>query len=74
MLLPQTRRELRNFGGGVLCHALKHIDEVGVGIDAVEATGDDQALDDADVAGAFGKQPRDGVAVLMGMTRRARSM
>ncbi len=55
-LLPQARCEFRNPGGGVLCHALEHIDEVGVGIDAVQAAGDDQALDDADVAGAeFGR-------------------
>ena len=52
VLLPQTWRELGDAGSGVLRDALKHIDEVGVGIDAMEAAGDDQALDDADVAGA----------------------
>ena len=30
---------------------LEYVDEIGVRIDAVEATGDDQALNDADVAG-----------------------
>jgi hypothetical protein len=39
-------------GGGVLADALKHIDQVVIGIDAVQTTGDDQALDDADMLGA----------------------
>ena len=51
VLFPQTRRELCDPGCGVLRDALEHIDEVGVRIDAVKAAGDDQALDDADVAG-----------------------
>jgi hypothetical protein len=37
-------------GCGVLRDSLEDIDEVGVGIDAVQATGDDQTLDDAEVA------------------------
>ena len=49
---PQTRRELCDPGSGVQRDALEHIDEVGVRIDAVQAAGDDQALDDADVTGA----------------------
>jgi hypothetical protein len=36
----------------VLREALEDIDEVGVPIDAVQAAGDDQALDYVDVAGA----------------------
>ena len=39
-------------GPGVLADALKHIDQVVIGIDAVQTTGDDQALDDADMLGA----------------------
>jgi len=35
----------------VLRDALEHIGEVGVRIDAMEATGDNQALNDGDVAG-----------------------
>ncbi len=49
---PQSRCELGDLGGRVQRDALEHIDEVGVGIDAVEAASDDQTLDDADVAGA----------------------
>ena len=52
VLLPQTRRELGDPGSGMQGDSLEHIDEVGVGIDAVQAAGDDQALNDADVAGA----------------------
>ena len=61
VFFPQPRRELGDAGSGVLGDALEHIDEVGVGIDAVQATGHDQALDDADVAGAElcpAKKPR----------------
>ena len=36
----------------MLADALQDVDQVGVGIDAVEPAGDDQALDDADVFGA----------------------
>ncbi len=49
--VPQTRREFGDPRSGVQRDTLEHIDEIGVGIDAVEATGDDQALNDADVAG-----------------------
>ena len=52
MLLPQTRREFCDPGSGVQRDALEDVDEIGVGIDAVQATGHDQALNDADVAGA----------------------
>jgi hypothetical protein len=36
----------------MLADALQDVDQVGVGIDAVEPAGDDQALDDADLFGA----------------------
>ena len=52
VLLPQTWRELCDPGSGVQRDALEHINEIGVRIDAVQAAGDDQALDDADVPGA----------------------
>ena len=35
----------------MLADTLQDVDQVGVGIDAVEPTGDDQALDDADLFG-----------------------
>ena len=49
---PQPRRELVNPCRGVGGDALQDIDQVVVGIDAVQAAGDDQALQDADVLGA----------------------
>ena len=61
MLLPQSRREFRDPGSRVLRDPLEHIDEIGVGIDVVEATGDDQALDDADISGTeFGPAEKPG--------------
>jgi hypothetical protein len=48
---PQPRGEFRDTGGGVLANTLQYIDEIGVRIDAVQTTGDDQALHDADVLG-----------------------
>jgi len=35
----------------MLADSLQDVDQVGVGIDAVEPAGDDQALDDADLFG-----------------------
>ncbi len=52
VLLPKTRRELGDPGSGVLRDPLQDVNEIRVGIYAVQATGDQQALDDADVAGA----------------------
>ena len=52
MLFPEPRRQFGNTSGGVLADALKQIDEIGKGVDAVQAAGDDQALHDADVLGA----------------------
>ena len=51
VFFPQTRRELRDPGSRVLCDPLEDIDEISVGIEAVQATGDDQALNDADISG-----------------------
>ena len=52
----------------MLADPLQDIDQVGVGVDAMQSTGDDQALHDADVFGAElgpaeSSQPR-GVAPL----------
>ncbi len=61
MGLPQPGGEQVNLCSGVLADALKHIDQVVVGIDAVQAAGDDQALDDADMFRTEfrpGKHPR----------------
>ncbi len=52
ILFPQTRRELGDSGRGVLCDPLQYVDEIGIRIDAVQPAGHDQALNDADVAGA----------------------
>ena len=52
MLLPQSRGELSDTCGGVLPDPLQHIDEVGVDVDLVQATGGDQALHNADLLGA----------------------
>ena len=52
MGLPQPGGEQVDVGGGVLADALEHIDQVVVRIDAVQAAGDDEALDDADMLGA----------------------
>ena len=65
VLLPQPRRKLGDPGGGVQRDALEHIDEVGIWIDAVQAAGHEQALDDADVAGTeFGPAEQPILAVM----------
>lgn len=51
-LLPAPGREQPDLGGRVLAHALEHIDQIVVGVDLVQAAGDDQALQHADIAGA----------------------
>ena len=38
--------------GGMEADPLQHVDQIGVGIDALQAAGGQQALDDADVLGA----------------------
>ena len=60
-LLPQARGEFCDAAGGMHADALQDIDEVGVGIDVVQATSDDERLDDADMLGAElgpAEQPR----------------
>ena len=52
MLLPQTRRQLSNFARRMNAEPLQHIDQVGIGVDAMQAARDDQTLHDADVLGA----------------------
>ena len=49
---PEPGGELGDARGGMLADALQDVDQVGVGIDAMESAGDDQALDDADLFGA----------------------
>ena len=36
----------------MLAHSLQDVDEVGVDVDSVQAAGDDEGLDDADLPGA----------------------
>jgi len=50
-LLPESRREFVDAVGWMLSNALENVDEVVVGVDVVQPTGDDQALDEADVFG-----------------------
>ena len=52
MLLPQTRGQFGDAAGRMNGDPLQHIDEVSVGIDAMQPAGDDQALHDADMFGA----------------------
>ena len=51
VLFPEARRQFGDTRGRMLPHALKHIDEIGVRIDAVQAAGHDQTLDNADMSG-----------------------
>ena len=51
MLFPKAWGELGDAGSRVLADTLQDIDEVGVEVDRVQATSDDQALHDADVLG-----------------------
>ncbi len=51
-LFPQPWRELGDLAGRMLSDPLQYIDEIGVGINAVQSAGNDQTLDDADVLGA----------------------
>ena len=48
-LLPHPRREEVNLIGGMIGYTLKNVDQVGVGIDLMQPTGDHPALDDADM-------------------------
>ena len=51
MLFPEAWGQLGDASSRVLADTLQDIDEVGVDVDLVQATGDDQALHDADVLG-----------------------
>ena len=46
-LLPLARGEFDHPRARMLTDALLHLDQIGIGIDAVQTTGDDQALHDA---------------------------
>ena len=48
---PATRRERLNITGGMPTDTLQHIDEISVRINPMQATRDDQALDNAHVLG-----------------------
>ena len=50
--LPQTRRELGDLARRMDADPLQHIDPISVGVDAMQATRDDQTLHDAHVLGA----------------------
>lgn len=52
VLLPLPWGEFGDTAGGVLSDTLQHIDQVGVGVDALHAAGGDQTLGNADMAGA----------------------
>ena len=52
MLFPQTRSQLSDSTGGVKADPLQHIDQVGIGVDTMQAARDDQTLHDANVLGA----------------------
>jgi hypothetical protein len=47
VLFPQPGREELNLQGRMGIDALEHIDEVDIGIDALEATGGEQTVDDS---------------------------
>ena len=52
MNFPPAWREFSHTRGRVLPHTLQHVDQLGVGIDAVQSAGDHQALNNADVFSA----------------------
>ena len=52
VLFPEPRRQFGDSRCGVLADPLQDIDQIGVRVDAVQSTSDDQTLDDADVPGA----------------------
>ena len=58
--LPPPRGQVEHLAGGVDADAQQDIDQIGVGVDALQPAGDQQALDDPDALGADfgpGKQP-----------------
>ncbi len=60
VLFPQAGREELHLKGGMGIDALEHIHQIDIGIDALQATGGEQTVDDARMSGAhFGpaKQP-----------------
>ena len=52
VLLPQAGREELDFQGGMGIDALEHIDQIDVGIDALQTTRRKQTVDDAHMVGA----------------------
>jgi len=48
---PEPRRERGDVAGGVIFHALQHIDQVGVRVDALQPTSGQQTVEDPDVLG-----------------------
>ena len=60
VLFPQAWREELNLQGRMGIDALEHIDEVDIGIDALQATGGQQTVDDAHLPSTYfgpAKQP-----------------
>jgi len=51
-IFPPPGGEVFHLGSGMEGDALEHVDQVGIGIDAVEPASGDQTLDDADLLGA----------------------
>jgi hypothetical protein len=52
ILFPQSRGEFCDAAGGMQGYTLQDIDQIDVGVDAVQSASDDERLDDADVLGA----------------------
>jgi hypothetical protein len=48
---PEPRRERGNVAGGMIFHALQHVDQVGVRIDPLQPAGGQQTVEDPDVLG-----------------------
>ena len=48
---PATRRQRLHIAGGVATHALEHVNQIGVRINPVQATGDKQALNNPHMLG-----------------------
>ena len=66
VLFPQARGEELDLKGGMGIDALEDIDEIDIGIDALEATGGQQTLDDADMAGTHFRPTEQPVAPAQG--------
>jgi hypothetical protein len=50
VLFPPARREQMDLEGGMGINTLEHVHEIDIRIDALQATGGNEALHDADIA------------------------